>query len=775
LPLSDLSEEMASAAHVYGRNIVGAEAFTSWRGDYADHPATMKPFADWAFCTGVNRFCFSEWIMQPWPGLVPGVSFATIGTVFHQSVTWWKASQPWHLYISRCQHLLRQGRFVADICFVAPEGGPYRFTPPIPATERGGIPDRPRYNFDGCPAELILEAHVEGNELVLPAGMRYRLLVLPTYNANGLPVMRLNDTPNYTYTAEPMPEIRTMTPELLRKVRDLVEAGATILGHRPLQSPSLAQYPQCDSELKQIADELWGKDDGHASVGERRVGKGRVVWGQTPEQVFDSMHWPPDFTSTAGSKLNYTHRRTEDGADIYFVVNKEPMRVEADLTFRVTGKRPAAFWPQSGEWSGLAAYREKDGVTVVPLALDAHESAFVVFREDVQATTRLHSVSTETHQIWPTESVPQDPVEDRFTLAFWVTPLNEIPIPGERGYEGIPHPVDQPAIGGRLWVSPGEGYYGVAVGQNGLVVFQYGERGELQPLLVRAVPLPPSIHLGVEYSDRVVKLYINGKLTATSKPNPWPPRPSPTHRAPAGEVAALEWLDCALDRQPPPAEPPALDLARQIAWNSGAYSLHFASGQTRKIDVALPPPRPIEGSWEVAFDPAWGGPAHTTLNELVDWSKHSDPGIRFYAGAAVYTKTFNFAVPAKDIQTWIDLGRVAVIARVIVNGKDLGIVWSAPYRIDATAALADGKNTLEIHVINCWSNRLIGDEHLPQDSDRTPEGAIRTWPLWVLDRQRSPTGRFTFSSAREWEANSTLLPSGLLGPVQLRHAKKIDR
>jgi len=774
LPLSDLSEEMASAAHVYGHNILGAEAFTAWRGDYVDHPATMKPFADWAFCTGVNRFCFSEWIMQPWPETVPGVSFTTVGTVFHQSVTWWKASQPWHLYVSRCQHLLRQGRFVADICFMTPEGGPYRFTPPIPATERGGIPDRPKYNFDGCPPELILQAHMDGNELVLPAGMRYRLLVLPTYTANGVPVMRLNDTPNYTYTAEPMPEIRTMTPELLRKVRELVEAGATVLGHRPLQSPSLAHYPRCDDELQQIADQLWGKDEGHTGRGERRVGKGRVVWGQTPEQLFESMHWPPDFTSTAGSKLNYTHRRTEDGADLYFVVNKEAAPVEADLSFRVNGRRPAIYWPQSGEWCELAAYREMDGVTTLPLALDARESAFVVFRDAVQTTSQLHSVSAEGRQIWPSQSAPHEPAEDKFTLAFWVTPLDQIPIPGEHGYDDIPHPVNQPAIGGRLWVSPGEGCYGVTVGQNGLVVFQYGAHGELQPLLVHAVPLPPSVHLGIDYGDRVVKLYIDGKLTATSKPNPWPQRPSPTHRAHAGEVAALEWLDSALHRQPPPAEPPALDLARRVAWQSGRFSLHFASGETRQIDVALPAALRIDGSWDVAFDPAWGGPASTIFSELLDWSSHPDPKIRFYSGAAVYTKTFNFALPAHDIQTWLDLGHVAVIAKVMVNGKNLGVVWNAPYRVDVTGALLNGSNTLEIHVVNCLSNRLIGDEHLPQDSDRTPEGLIKTWPQWVLDRQRSPTGRLTFSSTRQWERDSTLLPSGLLGPVHLRHAKRVD-
>jgi hypothetical protein len=176
----------------------------------------------------------------------------------------------------------------------------------------------------------------------------------------------------------------------------------------------------------------------------------------------------------------------------------------------------------------------------------------------------------------------------------------------------------------------------------------------------------------------------------------------------------------------------------------------------------------------VAFDPAWGGPASTIFSELLDWSSHPDPKIRFYSGAAVYTKTFNFALPAHDIQTWLDLGHVAVIAKVMVNGKNLGVVWNAPYRVDVTGALLNGSNTLEIHVVNCLSNRLIGDEHLPQDSDRTPEGLIKTWPQWVLDRQRSPTGRLTFSSTRQWERDSTLLPSGLLGPVHLRHAKRVD-
>ncbi|HUY86486.1 MAG TPA: glycosyl hydrolase, partial [Acidimicrobiales bacterium] len=351
LPLSDLSESMASAAHVYGRQIVAAEAFTSFRGDFLDHPATLKPLADWAFCTGVNRLCFSEWIVQPWPRLVPGVSFSTIGTVFHRSVTWWEQSRPWHEYIARCQYMLRQGQFIADICFVAPEGGPYRFAPPIPATTRGVIPDRPEYNFDGCPAELVIkEMTVQDGKVTLPSGMKYQLLVLPTYNAQDLPVVRLMDADDYFYKAMPMPKVQTMTPELLRRIKELVEAGATVLGNRPLKSPSLVNFPECDNQVTQLADELWGKNAGATDAGEHRVGKGRVVWGSTPEQVLAGMGVAPDLTCSQDSKgkLNYTHRQAVDGSDIYFIVNKQPTFLQTDISLRVFGKRPELYWPQSG-------------------------------------------------------------------------------------------------------------------------------------------------------------------------------------------------------------------------------------------------------------------------------------------------------------------------------------------------------------------------------------------------------------------------------------------
>jgi hypothetical protein len=122
---------------------------------------------------------------------------------------------------------------------------------------------------------------------------------------------------------------------------------------------------------------------------------------------------------------------------------------------------------------------------------------------------------------------------------------------------------------------------------------------------------------------------------------------------------------------------------------------------------------------------------------------------------------------------YLDLGNVQVMARVSLNSKDLGILWKSPYRVDLTAALKAGENDLEIRVTNLWVNRLIGDEQLPEDSERNPDGTLKAWPQWVIERKPSPTGRFTFTSWRLWKKGDPLTESGMLGPVTLRVSEKL--
>jgi hypothetical protein len=381
LNLCDLTEEMTSAAHVYGKNIVGAEAYSAWVGrGYTDYPATLKPLGDWALGQGVNRFCIAEWIMQPWTQRSPGLCFSNIGTQYGRTLSWWEQSKVWHKYLARCQFMLRQGLFVADVCFLQPEGAPNRFVAPIPATFRAYPTERPEYNFDGCPAEVVLtRMSVRDGRLVLPDGMNYRLLVLPSYNADGQPVFQLDST-TYKYSARPMPKTETMTPALLRKIRELVEAGATVLGTRPLKSPGLSGFPECDNEIRRLADDLWGKDAGASGEGSHTLGKGRVIWGKTPGQVLSGMGIMPDFQCGTGQPFRAIHRSMEDGTELYFVANRMDQIIDRVCTFRVKGKSPEIWIPETGSIKHPELYdADKSGISI-PIRLEPNESVFVVFR-----------------------------------------------------------------------------------------------------------------------------------------------------------------------------------------------------------------------------------------------------------------------------------------------------------------------------------------------------------------------------------------------------------
>jgi len=171
----------------------------------------------------------------------------------------------------------------------------------------------------------------------------------------------------------------------------------------------------------------------------------------------------------------------------------------------------------------------------------------------------------------------------------------------------------------------------------------------------------------------------------------------------------------------------------------------------------------LSGAWEVAFDPKWGGPEKVTFDVLRDWTTRPERGISYYSGIATYRKTFNLTqVPGG--KTYLDLGEVHDMARVKLNGQDLGIVWCAPWRVEVTGVLKAGDNPLEIEVVNRWANRLIGDKQ-PADADvRTVE-----CPPGFLGGQPIKAGRYTFSTSDPYTKRSELVSSGLLGPVQLRN------
>jgi hypothetical protein len=153
----------------------------------------------------------------------------------------------------------------------------------------------------------------------------------------------------------------------------------------------------------------------------------------------------------------------------------------------------------------------------------------------------------------------------------------------------------------------------------------------------------------------------------------------------------------------------------------------------------------VEGSWNVSFQPGRGAPASITLDKLISWTDSADAGVKYFSGTGTYTKTIQ-ASPEwfkKSALLWIDLGDVKNLAEVMVNGEPVGMVWHAPYRVEATSALKPGPNEVTVKVINAWVNRLIGDE------------------------QPDATTKYTFADVKPYKANSPLQPSGLLGPVRV--------
>lgn len=184
------------------------------------------------------------------------------------------------------------------------------------------------------------------------------------------------------------------------------------------------------------------------------------------------------------------------------------------------------------------------------------------------------------------------------------------------------------------------------------------------------------------------------------------------------------------------------------------------------LDLGSPSVRlTLAGPWKVSFAPDRGGPGEVEFTELQDWTQRPEEGIRYYSGIATYRKTFD--VPANVVgsgaRVFLDLGSVRDICRVRLNGHDLGVVWTAPWRVDMGAVVKATGNQLEIEVANRWANRLIGDEQ-PKNKDTR----VLEWPSGLLGGKPVKAGRYTYITHHYYNADSPLLPSGLLGPVTIQ-------
>jgi len=530
----DTVKQAATAAHVYGRKLCQAEAFTNMGRNWEEDPYMMKAIGDRALCAGLTRIMLCFYVHQPYLDIKPGYEWPGAGTHFDRNITWWNQIHAFTGYIARSQFLLQQGLFVADVCYYVGSDVPCY----VPAKTRMKPPLPPGHDCDAVNVEVLMtRLSARDGRIVLPDGMSYRLLVLPQRDR--------------------------MTPEALGKIATLVEAGATVVGPRPVRSPSLADYPACDEKVKSLAERLWGDIDGQ-KVKQHKVGKGRVIWGMTLQEILRADGIKPDFqfvSTQKGAQIDYIHRRTRD-AEIYFVSNQLSRPEKAQCTFRVARRQPELWDVVTGRMRNAVAFKQtNDGRTTVPLELPPRGSVFVVFRKAIPASR-------------------------------------------------------------------------------------------------------------------------NGSAAANC----------PT----------------------------------------------------------LAPVMAFKGPWTVTFDPKWGGPEKVVFENLVDWTKRPEEGIRYYSGTATYHKTFDLpgALGRGRKRIHLDLGRLKNVAAVRLNGKDLGVVWTAPWRVEITAAVKPTGNRLEIDVVNLWPNRLIGDAKLPAAKRLTKTNVTK------------------FSRGKHKP-----LESGLLGPVTLRAAK----
>jgi hypothetical protein len=520
---------MASAAHTTGKVHVGAEAFTGNRG-WKDHPFIYKGVGDEAFCRGVNHFFLHLSAHQAYDHMIPGLTHQKWGGHFNRFNTWWNYASPWFEYIARCQYLLKQGRFVADVCYFFGEGSSLDVRDMTLKLPKG-------YDYDLCSADILQQMEVKAGRICLPSGMSYQYLLLP--------------------------DQEYMTLASMKKIEALVNAGAKVIGQKKIVgTPGMVGYPESDQEVKSIAGRL--------------LSEGKIRKIENWMKIFEADGLLPDFS---GEGLDYIHRRVHE-TDIYFVSNPLPKHMQKQCTFRVRGKIPQLWNPETGEVRSLPGYTKEKGTVSVTLPFNPMQSWFILFQQEASS-----------------DDLPKEFFHD---------------------YKTVQH---------------------------------------------------------------------------------------------------------------------------------------------------------ISAPWEVQFDPRWGGPEKTVIfEELADWRDREEPGIRFYSGTAIYRNTFTLPAEQNDTmnEVFIDLGEVQELAKVTVNGIDCGIAWKPPFRVNITGAVRPGENQVEIRVVNTWVNRMIGDEHLPEDSEWIDWVRLKEWPEWFLRKDTvRPSGRYTFTTVKHYKKDDDLLSSGLSGPVNI--------
>ncbi len=747
-PFFDSPKFVSSIAHLNGSSIVGAESFTGI-GGWDEHPALLKSIGDRAWAEGITRFIFHTYVHQPWD-VGPGLALSYHGTDFNRLNTWWSQGEAFMNYIARSQFLLQQGRSVADVLVFAGDSSPNTAFL-LPEIKHMG------YDYDLIGANKLSNLFVKDGKICTPVGGQYEVLVLP--------------------------ESDWMKPETLRKVEELVRDGAQVIGAKPKKSPSLEAYPFCDEEVIRISGSLWDK----GLVRDVSI----VDFLKEGKLVADFKIEREDH-----SDISVIHRKTND-ADIYFVANARKESRELDVRFRVSDKQPEIWQAETGAIQKPAIWENHtDGTTSLPIQLGMEEAVFVVFRNSSKTENNLLSaqMSIEEPIAEPLSDLEIISVEYGTFLQEGLVDItdkvaaevkeNQLHIQASRHFCDC-----DPAMGYikefRMEYQIGGETYIISAQEKEFIDIDASDKelkvlkavfGKFKPE-TKGVPKRYEVY---DITDEIKRKVVLGELLIPVNNQLIDGRIADgnnaamkiTYSTDGNEQSLLipEGRSLVLSKETNKAKVVFCDGEPQwITQYPGRISYTKASGEVVESFVkSVPKPILLSGAWDVVFPKKHVKDNKVSFDELISLSASPNEEIRYFSGTASYNKTFH--LPKKLLRAGnrlkLDLGSVAVIAEVIVNGKSVGTLWKQPFVVDITNSVKLGENALEVKVTNLWPNRLIGDENSLLDYER--KGAkLKSLPDWLVNNTMRPSERSTFASWQHWAKEDELFTSGLLGPVRI--------
>lgn len=745
LAFFDSPKFVASIAKLNGQTIAEAEGFTDI-GGWQQHPATLKPMGDLAWTQGINRFVFHSYVHQPY-GIPPGLTLGPFGIDLNRLNTWWKQSQPFFDYISRGQFLLQQGKTVADVLVFTGQASPNDalLVPEIRALG---------FDYDLIGSNKISSLTVKEGFICTEMGDKYHALVIPKGD--------------------------WMTLEMLEKLAELAQAGAKIIASKPQKSPSLNGYSNSDTKLNVLTNKLW--DNG-------------LIKEQSIEEVLAESRLLPDLILENSDKksIDYIHRKTKD-ADIYFVVNADKQSRALNCRFRVSGKQPELWNAETGAITTLVQWQDNgDGATSIPLEFGAQEAMFIVFREDpaienqmVKATMELKQPKTEALSgleiikaeygtflppglVEVTDVVKKHLRNNKLQVVADRKLCAEDPAPGYHKELRIEYQIGDAIF--QAYAKEREELVVDAQGKEALNLLK-AVFGKFEGGVNGIPPSQPNVDISEKVKTLVSKgiysIPVNDDLLLEKMDIATPKALRLTYKTDGEEkeLTVPYGSTLNLSRNQPEAN---LKMHNdKVIWKTpytGVLNYMTASGQNKTVEVkTVPKAIDLSTDWKVDF-PNIG---QQNFEILESWSASSNDDMRHFSGTATYTKQFKVSkkLLKEDYALELDLGNVQVIAEVILNGKNLGVLWKAPYCVSIDKAIKKGQNTLEVKVTNLWPNRLIGDEDLPLDYQRKGKNT-NEWPEWLHTPSERTSGRTTFPAFNHYQNDSELLPSGLRGPVKI--------